>query len=320
MLSVRIPILPSGPLDAPRWDTVLDVEASEEGSTGVLFIVTAAGSYVLKASSRPAEELFATLAFRELGIHAPRARVVGHTEQEWADIKQAIRAGVQARYGRGDAVGASRVRQRLRGPLDRPQILIMEMVPRATPLEGHPRAAALLESGGDGGSRAAARGRLRALGRVLVTDIVLNNSDRIMAPCWDNDGNGGNLLLLEDADADTADDVPTAGLVPIDSVVTALQPTDSRTGGRSVMCVRYVTRARALLAAICGGGGGGGIGDDDGDGGGCNSGAIAALEQVRGFVRNNTGLALSDAALEQVRLVWHPSYRPPVITAVPPFQ
>ncbi len=161
---------PGGALVAARWDTTLDAESSSEGSTGVLFILTASGGYVVKSSSAPAEEYFASLVFAELGLCAPKIRCVGHTETEWSDIKEAARTGARLRELRGDVSGAQRklsqniyflivnsancsmhfaaryhsctpgIRQRLRGPLDRPQFLVMELVACAKPLEGHSRA------------------------------------------------------------------------------------------------------------------------------------------------------------------------------------
>ena len=252
-----------------------------------------------KASSRPAEELFATKLLRLLlGRHgAPDARVVGHREAEWGEIKHAIRAGAHARRRRGDADGARRVMQMLRGALDRPQVLVMELVPRAAALEGHPRAAALFEPVKERQrqqqqqpqplSSAGAGGRLRALGHVLAVDVLLNNSDRIVAPCWDNEGNAGNLLLLND-EGDCGRGM-RAGLVPIDSVVTSLRT-------NMPLCAQYVERARAVLASLCA--------DVDADGEtGCTKAkaTAATLQQVRDFVHNNTGHTLSDAALSLVR-------------------
>jgi hypothetical protein len=229
--NVHITSLPGGSLEAPRWDSVLDAEASAEGSTGVTFVLTGEGSYVIKAGSRPAEEYFASLVFGELGIPAPRVRCVGHTSKEWSDIKVAIRIGARLRESRGDKSGALRVQRS-----DRPQLLVMEVVSCSAPLEGHAGAAALLKIGGDD-----AEARLTTMGRVLAVDVFLNNSDRIVAPCWDNDGNGGNLLLCCGADA-------TAGLVPIDSVITAIAPS-----APNAYFAKYQERVKAFLDSVCSG-------------------------------------------------------------------
>jgi hypothetical protein len=152
---------------------------------------------------------------------------------------------------------------------DRPQLLVMEVVSCSAPLEGHEGAAALLKVGGDG-----AEARLRTMGRVLAVDVFLNNSDRIVAPCWDNDGNGGNLLLCRGADA-------MAGLVPIDSVVTAIAPS-----APNAYFTKYQARVKVFLESVCSDATGSGV----------------SLADVRRFVENNTGAVLSDDDLAIVRL------------------
>jgi hypothetical protein len=77
-MSAHVSSLPAGPLHAPRWDSALDCEASSDGSTGVLFILTGAGGYVVKASSKPAEEYYATRVFATIGLRAPQVCVRIH--------------------------------------------------------------------------------------------------------------------------------------------------------------------------------------------------------------------------------------------------
>jgi hypothetical protein len=38
---------------------------------------------------------------------------------------------------------------------------------------------------------------MRAIGRTMAADLLVNNSDRFPLPCWDNEGNPGNLLFSE---------------------------------------------------------------------------------------------------------------------------
>ena len=44
---LKIASLPAGPLARPQWGTALDAEASTEGTDGVLFLLTAAGAFVI---------------------------------------------------------------------------------------------------------------------------------------------------------------------------------------------------------------------------------------------------------------------------------
>ena len=276
-MSVHVASFPAGPLDLPNWTNVLDAEASSEGSTGVVFVLTGFGGYVIKASSRPAEEYFASLLFEELGLPSVRARCVGHTTQEWGDIKKAIRGGASARRARGDESGALKLHLRLNGPLDRPQLLIMELVSNAAPLEGYMHAKELFEVGPGAAN-------LCKLGQLLMVDVFLNNSDRIKAKCWDNDGNGGNVLVhggTFEAGAGRGhgtQDEPS--IIPIDSVVTALKPSAPTT-----FFEKYHSRVQTFLEELCAEH--------------CDVGNV--LGGVRDFVRENTGAVLSDDALGTVR-------------------
>lgn len=261
--------LPPGPLGDPLWETAFAAEASADGSTGVIFIATKAGGYVVKASSQPAEQYFANLVLNHLGVPVPSSRVICHVDAEWSAVKAAIRSGAQRVRERGDASGADRVRMRLRGPLDRPQLLIMELIADAKQLEGNAHAATLLDPTGD---CPLAASRLRAMGRCLAADVLLNYSDRIPAPCWDNEGNGGNILLTKG----------NVGFFAIDSGVTTIS---CATSYSTALRKEYIVRARTFLDTLCAGG----------------MQEPFAFETIRKFVYSNTGHKLSDPALHQIQ-------------------
>lgn len=207
----------AGCLSNPCWETTIDAEVSSEGSNGVVFILTSAGSYVVKASSRPAEELFASRIFAKVGVAVPMVRCVGHTENEWMEIKNAIKQGAKYCNARGDSIGSQKLKQRLGGPLDRPQLLIMELVSGASALEGNISASKIF---GDFRVNSFSRHRLRVLGKILAIDIFLNNSDRIPSQVWDNDGNGGNIMIIDKCFCARDEQFI---LVPIDSVSCTLK-------------------------------------------------------------------------------------------------
>lgn len=261
--------LPPGPLSVPLWETAFAAEASDDGSTGVIFVATKAGGYVVKASSQPAEQYFANLVLNHIGVPVPSSRVVCHVDAEWSAIKLAIRNGAQRVKERGDTTGADRVRMRLRGPLDRPQLHIMELIPDAKQLEGNANAGTLLDPASD---CPLAAGRLRAMGRCLAADVLLNYSDRIPAPCWDNEGNGGNIMLTK----------ANIGFCAIDSGVTTIS---GATSYSRILRKEYIFRARTFLEAVCAEG----------------VQEPFAFETISTFVFSNTGHKLSDPALNEIR-------------------
>eukprot|EP00971_Amphidinium_carterae_P010563 208727-Amphidinium_carterae.1 len=137
-----------GPLDCPQWCTIRAARASEGGSNGVVFVLTAAGAYVVKASARPAEvgaaiaavlkvlalwwpsydcalpcllslalfcychqEYLGTLVLQQLGVPVPAVRVVCHVDAEWMAIKEAIKLASDKQAAVGDEESARKLRQ-----------------------------------------------------------------------------------------------------------------------------------------------------------------------------------------------------------------
>mmetsp|Transcript_22430 Transcript_22430/g.51378 ORF Transcript_22430/g.51378 Transcript_22430/m.51378 type:complete len:865 (-) Transcript_22430:33-2627(-) len=278
----------AGPLDCPQWCTIRAARASEGGSNGVVFVLTAAGAYVVKASARPAEEYLGTLVLQQLGVPVPAVRVVCHVDAEWMAIKEAIKLASDKQAAVGDEESARKLRLRLRGPLNRPQLLIMSYIPDAAPFEGHAHAAAFFTkicSGGEDTAQARVEQELRALGRCIAGDVLLNNSDRCVTPCWSNEGNGGNLLLAKVSECQsTVPDCECLRFVAIDSCVTCLQ------ASAGANLERYCQRSRDFLESLC-----------EWRGSCISDHAGHPLGGLVGFFATNIGLTLPSTALQEVR-------------------
>ena len=221
----------------------------------MVFVATKAGAYAVKASSRPAEEYFATMVLRGLGVRTPEVRMVSHVQSEWRDIKTALRSCTELMRKRGDTVGAETLQARLNGPLDRAQLMVMSLLSSSQSLENNPGIGKLLVD---------SEVELRMLGRCLASDVLLNNWDRCRAPCWDNEGNGGNFLFQVSRD--------TLLLFAIDSVVTSII-------GGGPNAHTYANRARGFMEAVCEG--------------------TEALDPIRRFISDCT--CCSPVSLEAVR-------------------
>eukprot|EP00927_Polykrikos_kofoidii_P060120 TRINITY_DN55185_c0_g1_i1.p1 TRINITY_DN55185_c0_g1~~TRINITY_DN55185_c0_g1_i1.p1 ORF type:complete len:905 (-),score=105.46 TRINITY_DN55185_c0_g1_i1:69-2783(-) len=269
-VGVDVSNLPAGVLDDPQWNTAFAAVASSEGSDGVVFIATNAGGYVVKASSKPAEEYFATKVLRQLGVRSPDIRIVCHVDNEWREIKQALKISIDRARARGDSSAADILQHRLNGSLNRAQLSVMSLVPHAAPLLGNTRAQAFFEGRADS---AAVADELSILGRCLAVDVLLNNCDRFMASCWDNDGNGDNVLLASCSAGSNA----TLQVVAIDSACTCFSTS-------TIQFENYARSARQFLDSVC----------DE-------ASAVVALDPLRTFMFNNCGVTLEDVALLEVR-------------------
>jgi len=144
-----------------------------------------------------------------------------------------------------------RMQQHVGGALNRPNLMVMELVPGATMLEGCPptKAAELLDPATPAGRR-----RLRELGALVAMDALLNNSDRAICGMFDNDGNARNILFTPGDDGHT---------VAIDQACCSLDPANTIS---KRLVDRYHQRLDQFLTDIwateagSGGGGGGGGG------------------------------------------------------------
>mmetsp|Transcript_63180 Transcript_63180/g.120454 ORF Transcript_63180/g.120454 Transcript_63180/m.120454 type:complete len:908 (-) Transcript_63180:34-2757(-) len=269
IVGVDICSLPAGPLNDPRWKTTFAAAASSEGSDGVVFIATKAGAFAVKASSKPAEEYFATKVLRHLGVRSPDIRIVCHVDSEWRDVKQAVATGARRAMERRDDATAHRLKLRLAGPLNRAQLSIMGLVPHASPLLSNTQAQAFFEDTAD-----SVAVELDMIGRCLAVDVLLNNSDRFMAPCWDNEGNGGNLLLASCG----------AGASRLNLQVFAIDSAGTCLATNSDYFMKYSRRARNFLESVLD-----------------MKSAVDSLRPLKEFIQSNCSVVLNDDALLEVR-------------------
>lgn len=149
-------------------------------------------TFVVKASNNTAAECFGCAAMSVFAMPTPTARVVSASRASnpiWLGIKAAAET-------KGD-VG---VLAKARSVLDRPHFLLLTCVPEARSLRSlGPAALPMLDP-----STPAGACRWWTLGRMSALDVWLNNWDRL-PHVWDNEGNGGNVLLCPVDDAVTAE-------------------------------------------------------------------------------------------------------------------
>lgn len=177
----RVKALPSGPLEAPRWETAFDAEIPDAGTTrSVLFLATLAGSYCIKASLQPAEEFFATRFVQRCGCQAPAVRVLFKYHPEYEELAAAIRKVSELAGSRQDEEKRQQIMSMLSNGLAKPHLFVMAVVPSPVPFSRHAAAELLSLPGGvrDGAS-APATLRLQALGRVWLAHALLGFRDCI---------------------------------------------------------------------------------------------------------------------------------------------
>jgi hypothetical protein len=137
-----------------------------------------------------------------VGLAVPRMRLVEFANSEWGLIKESLRKFVRRNKGNGQV---GQVEQKLRSELDRPFILVMDLV-RGQPLECNYQLQHLL---------CAPPSRdlfVQSFGFMLSLDILINNSDRVPL-VHNNEGNASNILLTDQ------------GLcVAIDTALTSIRP------------------------------------------------------------------------------------------------
>jgi hypothetical protein len=239
-----------GDINQPRWHTADHVTCSSEGASGVLFVRTTAGSFVIKGSYQIAEEIFASHLARALTLPTPRVRLTSYTQSEWGIIKEKVKA-LASDYDDENSIS---VLIKVQKELDRPVLLIIEMVTGAAMLEGMmpERAQSLLDPDQADGQR-----RLQQVGQMLAFDVFVNNSDRVPTAVWDNEGNGRNVLMTDD-------------VVAIDQAVVAIDPDKA-----APAFAKYLCRARQFLEAVC-------TGDEN------SSAALEALQSTREFLKRET--------------------------------
>jgi hypothetical protein len=184
-----------GPLDNPKWSTIDEAHCSVDGATGVIFVNTESGGYVVKASDAPASELFATeLAFL-LNIPAAKQRIVSRVERATIIGRLSSLSGAAAKAqhvtGAGDKDMLS-IHVKLWSVFNqRSYVTAIALVPEASLLCGMAESSAelQLDPATENGSK-----RLRQIGELICFDAFLNNNDRIPV-VHSNVGNGRNVMF-----------------------------------------------------------------------------------------------------------------------------
>lgn len=161
------------------WETAVPQQLStaERGHTSTIFFVPFAdgAKVVVKMSDNVVSECLGAAIARQLGIAAPEVRFVARTEDEFARISRVLESGAES---------TPELAGRVRKALQFKGLLLVQFV-RGTTLDE-----ALFKS------RTLHRKTLEALGRTLLLDMVLRNTDR-MPLMFDHPGNLGNIMLQE---------------------------------------------------------------------------------------------------------------------------
>ncbi|KAF7135075.1 hypothetical protein RHSIM_Rhsim08G0195900 [Rhododendron simsii] len=158
--------------------SVLDESSSKEAAA----VIKISSSRMATQSERLGYE-FA----KWLGVRTPQARVVHNSSPEWLQIKEAADKARDAAISEGDDASELTCSELLEALELSRCLLVMNYV----------HGAPLLDSSNAFDSKEASEKTAKALGRILVLDLVIRNEDRL--PCrqlrWR--GNAANLLLAD---------------------------------------------------------------------------------------------------------------------------
>jgi hypothetical protein len=228
-----------------RWDYVARVERSENGR--VFFPVFRNGTKsVLKGCTTVVQELFGYEMALNMGVCIPgNLRAIVFTNPEFYHLKKALDKCC------GDDVVKKMSIER---ELNRPFFMEMDFITGNT-LYRHC-------------NQWITRGRLSGtlftshllydLGRILALDVLLNNWDRLPL-LWENEGNGDNLLFIDQTNLHSTGSEITGGhqqtlnmpnentltrIISIDQSITSILP--STTGYDA-----YLSKVRLLISEIC---------------------------------------------------------------------
>ena len=240
-------------IDNPQWESLEAVCLSSAGDIrdrgGVVFVETDAGVAVLKGCNDIALEVFASMIGRDImGWNAmPRTRVFDSKSKEHESLYNTVCIYLMAKEEEdaSSAKAVGRVRNGVGFHLNQSHLAVMELVQNGQMLESLPPdvAKAVLDPKTDGG-----RQRLEEIGRMMVFDMLINNSDRIPL-IWDNEGNPRNFLVRTGHSGDGASE-PNFEIVPIDQAVRCIDPEDANS---TTNHERYMSRVTAVATAVCGG-------------------------------------------------------------------
>jgi hypothetical protein len=216
------------------------------GSTGVFFATTADGIFVAKPiSARSAGEIYASLLAMRLDIPVPKMVVPQDSEHlrsklAWAPFET--------------ITDKERLRNERVGFLSVIEYIDSQALP----------ACAMRELAGP-----AKEEILRAIGRIMLLDILVNNFDRLPL-CWNNDGNPDNILVRPAGAA--------ARVVAIDHTLTCIKNADGRR--------RYVQQVQDALRELV-----------SGASGPCTSRVRASLVNCTGYEIDAEGVGMLVAGM-----------------------
>jgi len=195
------------PIDPFDWSSVTRLNASSDGSSGVLFVHNKEGTAVLK-SSQSEGDIVALLLHDHFGIKTPKFKAITRQHEAWKKIEN-IKSDKALRFSFMDQSS----RRRLDGMVKYQQFLLLEYIP-AKPLHSLGEWVKLLEVHPDSG----VGHPLYQIGQASAIDLIINNWDRIPS-FWKNQGNPGNIIVKENGD-----------VVVIDQIVSPVtSDTDSKT-------------------------------------------------------------------------------------------
>lgn len=200
------------------WKEVIGVDYKEGGFNGTFLCALADGrAFIVKGSSKIAQEYFTTLLYQKLSIPVQLTRIVQFKEKEFKKMLQTLRANTyQDMY----------VDKQLTNELDRPFLQITEYMPNIPLLLLGPKRSAMCF----GYDKHKGYSRLRDLGIILAMDIFLNNPDRIPIICH-HDGNPNSLCVEvvptgiygEDLEDPEYTEIKLGSLHPLESVCKCLK-------------------------------------------------------------------------------------------------
>eukprot|EP00761_Pharyngomonas_kirbyi_P014550 gb/GECH01014580.1/.p1 GENE.gb/GECH01014580.1/~~gb/GECH01014580.1/.p1 ORF type:complete len:352 (+),score=90.12 gb/GECH01014580.1/:1-1056(+) len=163
-------------VNVDSWKTIQNISVPNEGK-GVFIVQLSCRKVILvKGSAFIVEELFANQILNKLNIETPQMRIVAITDhaQEWYQIKHNI------------ADASEIYRPKALTELNRAFNIVMEYIHGYSLNDtNHTIFSSLNET----------ESILFAIGQIISVDILLNNWDRIPSPCWENEGNFGNILI-----------------------------------------------------------------------------------------------------------------------------
>jgi hypothetical protein len=152
----------------------IGLSASSEGSGGVVFVVTEAGTYVVKGGDSVAQESFAGMLASKLNIPVPPQILLARGGKGYDELIELLTLNAP-RYD-------AELSQKVNSLLDKPCLLLLQFTQGSTINSLGDSINPILSTDSAAGFEC-----FRQLGQILAFDVICNNSDRAPA-IWDNEG------------------------------------------------------------------------------------------------------------------------------------